>query len=78
MGSGCACYMVAAPLAIGAAPPACQALCPSPHPHTYPADTLHANLLEVKDEYEIKRFALFDQVRLISLVLLLVWLRRCL
>ncbi|PSC72701.1 tRNA (uracil-5-)-methyltransferase [Micractinium conductrix] len=24
-------------------------------------DTLHANLLEVKDEYEIKRFALFDQ-----------------
>ena len=26
------------------------------------ADTLHANLLEVKDLFEVKRFALFDQV----------------
>ena len=27
-----------------------------------PADTLHQNLQEVKDLFEIKRFALFDQV----------------
>ena len=26
------------------------------------AETLHANLVEVKDLFEIKRFALFDQV----------------
>lgn len=27
-----------------------------------PADTLHANLAEVRDLFEIKRFAMFDQV----------------
>lgn len=33
---------------------------PPPPPPT--ADTLHANLREVQDLFEVKRFALFDQV----------------
>ena len=44
--------------ACNGAPPAscsCSCLCAL-------ADTLHANLLEVKELFEVKRFALFDQV----------------
>lgn len=41
-----------------------------------PADTLHANLTEVKDLFEIKRFAMFDQVGLASTLPLLLVLHR--
>lgn len=41
-----------------------QTALPLPSPcRPFSADTLHANLLEVKELFEVKRFALFDQVR---------------